>query len=164
MTEMMGVTIVIGGNIEHEKWCEFIEAFEELALFDDYGIYDGRLTGSGESNYGDTSAVQSLCEEYNLSYRASSDARYEYDGDVTVYHPGMAESQTRLADQSGNAAVTLDSLKEAHDAGRTLADLIVQFQPFLQPIPNLLIDGKRATDANLADRPEYEEESACSSS
>jgi hypothetical protein len=71
----------------------------------DFDANDNTLTLSGEMNYGwGTNAPDTTLVELGIAFVASTDAKYEYDGDIAWWAPGMADIDGRPA---GNAGVTL---------------------------------------------------------
>lgn len=162
MSEMMGVDVRLkvrpewlttvhrgSGDLE---WDEVVPAegapgvlealFEQLE-----SVYyaDDVLHLSGELNYGFPSSegFDDLLREAGIPFAGSSDAKYEFDGDVTWWVPGMALAMIR---PSGNEGVTLSG----HQYRALVESLIVNREDDVYYIDRL-IGLKDALDEHFVD-------------
>lgn len=84
------------------------------------------------------------CQEHNLTYWVAVDGKYEYDGKVFFWQPGMATEVRFAATQSGDPTLTYDDLKSRLDAGKTLAEVVAELEPAAwseDKIPPLILVG-----------------------
>lgn len=149
MTEMIPTTIVFGGNIARadvERLNE--ELLEGGDTIESAAAAGACVTTSGDSNYGTAEDLCDLLRELGLTYRRTSDAKYEYDGDGVLCRPakgvlpdGEDYSETPFGcTQDGMAYVTHSDLKIALDAGRSLADVVKGLDDLMQAIPPIVIE------------------------
>ena len=55
--------------------------------------------------YGEFEELEELCRELGLSYDRTSDARYEYDGELVRWRAGMEEPLVEDADKNGKRLI-----------------------------------------------------------
>ena len=91
-----------------------------------------------QARYGEFEELEVLCRKLGLSYDRISEAKYEYDGEVVNWRPGMEQPLVEKADQSGNALIDrerveacLATLKagRVEDGIKALQDLVPDIAP-----------------------------------
>lgn len=151
MTEMIGTTINIGGHISLVEWQTFVREARSTGWdMTEFEILpDETLYWSDELNYGNFDDIFETCVEAGLSVAAHSDARYEWDGHLKVWHPGIGDPRESGCTQSGLPLIPLTALKSECDAGRNLADVMRDLEPLMREVPALRINGKPVTNDDL---------------
>jgi len=88
--------------------------------------------------YGEFPELEEICRELGLSYDRTSDARYEHDGELVRWRPGMERPLVENATQSGNPLIDrerveacLTTLKagRVEDGIKALQDLVPDVAP-----------------------------------
>ena len=91
-----------------------------------------------QARYGAFEELEEACRKLGLSYERISEAKYEYDGEVVNWRPGMEQPLVEKADQSGNALIDrerveacLATLKagRVEDGIKALQDLVPDIAP-----------------------------------
>jgi hypothetical protein len=77
---------------------------------------------SVEANYGRLPDLEEFCRKHKLTYHQRSEARYEYDGEISWWKPGMKQEQSTTATQDGVPTISLLELVAAIDKKRTAKD------------------------------------------
>jgi hypothetical protein len=120
MGESIGMKITIGGELP----ADLIEQFL-TELKDDLYEITGPTTEAelrreagkhpidwfATSNYGECESLKSFCENNNLSYIHQCEAKYEYDGEVSYWIPGMKQEVSCKATQDGDLTVKVDQIR-----------------------------------------------------
>ncbi len=135
--------------MSEEAWGFFVEDCVEANVsfsFDEAGC----LLVEGSREYGDTSAERTVLEDNGIGFRSTSDGRYEISGSVIAWFPGMRKPLTCPADQRGTPMLPVEKLAAAIAAGHDIARLAEAYEPFVRPMPAMTIDGRRATQGDLA--------------
>jgi len=156
MTEMMGVTVTAGGSVTRQTWREFMRDMAATGFT--FEVCSGHLHFSDEANYGNTDDVREACQNHGIAVRAACDAKYEWSGDVKVWFPGMPVELEAIADQTGAAVIPVADLQQWLKDGQTLKAVVERHEPFIRPIPPMLIDGQPVTDADLEDAADDEDD------
>lgn len=120
MSEYIGMTIEIGGNLKAKYIPDFLEAIN-TDVVDYTGIESNikaihaasgtKLKIYGSSNYGECETLKTFCRKHKLSYIHSCEAKYEYDGEICYWEPGKRNEYRTNATQSGDELVSLETIK-----------------------------------------------------
>lgn len=65
-----------------------------------------------QARYGEFEELEELCRQLGLSYDRTSEARYEYGGELVRWRPDMERPMIEDADQSGKPMVHCDRIEE----------------------------------------------------
>lgn len=89
--------------------------------------------------------LEELCRRLDLPYDRNSDARYEYDGELARWRPGMESPLVELATQAGHPLVPRDRVEaclslfqdgRVEDGIKALQELL----PEVTPLPRFQLD------------------------
>jgi len=114
MSEMIGVTFTVGGNIpvglvkellaltpeSGPSEQDILEGLGEPAVFD------------GAENYGNLDDLKAFCRVNKLSYMHHTDAMNEYSSDTEYWKPGMVVPVVVSSDQGGRFMVSMKESRE----------------------------------------------------
>jgi hypothetical protein len=140
--EEIGAVIKIGGTLPRSKVKEFEALLPESGNFD--VIEKGERTpfyGNGSAPWGEFPELELFCQDNNLTYRRSSDTKYEYEGFTVYWEPDMDCVNYLLSNNDGQVYVTLSDLRGYAQSGSdTIADLIARLEAKTEKtIPPLVI-------------------------
>jgi hypothetical protein len=140
MGEYLGTTVSFGGKLKRSD----MERLEAVMLEGGDTLQDAHddqrsCTIAGESLYGEAEPLCQFLVELGLSYRRTSDAKYEWDGDGTFYNAATDEFIEFLCSQDGEPAIPLSALRQRHAAGATLLDIINELEAPMAQLPPLEI-------------------------
>ena len=88
--------------------------------------------------YGEFEELEERCRQLGLSYDRTSDARYEYDGELVRWRPGMDQPLVENATQSGHALIDRERVQacmaifqsgRVDDGIKALQDLVPEVAP-----------------------------------
>lgn len=120
MSEYIGMSIEIGGNLKAKLIPEFLEAINaditDLVGIDNSikgikAISGTKLKLYGSSNFGECEDLKAFCENNNLSYIHSCEAKYEYDAEICYWEPGKKCEYRTNATQSGDELISMETIK-----------------------------------------------------
>lgn len=121
MSESIGMKIEIGGTLPASLIKEFLK---ELNY--DLGDITGPTTEkelrseakgkttiswNAVTNYGECNSLKAFCRKHKLGYVHTCEAKYEYNGEIKYWVPGMKNEIIQSADQNGDVVVHLDQVK-----------------------------------------------------
>lgn len=134
MGDRFSMTLMIGGDIgEHDEellrdlhsleTSEEIEHEEHIRLFcyDVSGDHFNELTAK--------------LRGWGIPYDCHNQAKWEFDGAIVFWRPGMAEPQERLATQDASPVLCMSTLEHCLEKGQSLADVIKEFG--IPPLPEV---------------------------
>ena len=148
MPDCMPATIEIGGAIAERK----LDELESLlpggcgtnvlreAIDGGAPLHDE----DGDAPWGKLEDLEQFCRDNRLTFRRTSNAKFEYDGEVVYWRPRMAEPISNAASQDGHPYATLPGLQEALTQGRSLRSVVKELARFAQPIPPLTVRRRKA--------------------
>jgi hypothetical protein len=90
-----------------------------------------------ETGGGLAEEVTDLLTELGLHWKRVTDGKYEYDGDITIYHPVNGERTWQANTNGDDAMMTLESLRVAARAGKTIEAVIADLALSEQEPPAL---------------------------
>lgn len=136
MPDCMPATVHIGGKLRKAKLDELRALLPPTGDLDE-AIKEGKpfYGEDGDAAWGHFPELEEFCRKHNLTYRRTSDAKYEYDGEVVLWQPGMKKPISNAATQNGHVYTTVESLRAALDNGDTLRDVVDDLERFTRPIP-----------------------------
>ena len=88
--------------------------------------------------YGEFQELEEICRELGLSYDRTSDAKYEHDGELVRWRPGMEQPLVENATQSGSPLIDRDRVEaclatlkagRVEDGIKALQDLVPDVAP-----------------------------------
>ncbi|RVU18461.1 hypothetical protein [Methylobacterium oryzihabitans] len=87
------------------------------------------LTFEDAQDYGLTPGLDAFCRNHGLSYHRAWIARPGvFDAGVKFWQPGMASPVEESADDGGKPMITLAALRNCHEAGETLSDVMARLE------------------------------------
>lgn len=130
MAEYIPAVIHIGGPLPDDRLSElFAAAVEDGVTNVDGGpigdegdleaLIDGKrplMLMDPDASYGRLPALEAACEHIGLTYRRSSDAKYEYEAEIVSWAPGMEEPRWTRGSQDGTAVIGLATVRKLLDA------------------------------------------------
>lgn len=123
MSDTVWQLIAIGGDPgEHrEKIFELIN--DSFGDFEEDGEH---LVINEDMQMGDeaTEALKAFLREHGLSYDHHYEAKYDHEGEVWFWRPGMEEEKWSWALQDRQETVTVNDLQKMADEGLTLQQVI----------------------------------------
>ena len=142
MPDCIPATIMIGGKLRKAKLDEFRALLPPDGDLDEAIEKGEAFEGSdGDAAWGDFPELTAFCRKNKLTYRHSADAKYEYNGEVFWWEPGMKDPITSLATQEGRVYITGERLKVLLNQGGTLQDVVDDLERFAKPVPPLQVVG-----------------------
>jgi hypothetical protein len=94
-----------------------------------------------EGSYGEFDILCAWLTEHDLAWRWQQDAKYEFDGEVTVWFPGMAKPETTSGTQDGTATLSISELRTYQAEDWTLGRVLAKYAVFERKIPPLVLVG-----------------------
>lgn len=82
-----------------------------------------------EARYGQFDAIESACRELGLSFVRHSEARYEYDGELVWWQPGMNEVGWSCADQEANPLVAVSEIRRWLEQNLNVSKMLDRHTP-----------------------------------
>ncbi len=95
------------------NWCEEpVAASTPEELLTELKRHDSEVLSIGDDQaaWGEFE-LEDFLMEHNITFDRRSDAKYEHDGLLVQFRPGMKEPAERLATQDGEATLRLDDLR-----------------------------------------------------
>lgn len=87
------------------------------------------VTFEDAQDYGLTPNLDRFCQTHGLPYQRAWIARPGmFEAGVKFWKPGMASPVEEAADEGGEPMVTLAALRNAHEAGQTLTDVLARLE------------------------------------
>jgi hypothetical protein len=125
MSEPIGITIEIGGDLPANR----IEGFLEALRSECYDVVgpstENELrnkTGRNQTikinataNFGNCDDLMIFCRKNKLGYIHHCEAKYEYEAEITYWVPGMKKAKSLRADQGGTALINIEYVKPVTD-------------------------------------------------
>lgn len=140
MTEMTWTTMHIGGSLPSDKIDDLIEAADCFCNrdgdFDEKGIRlaaneNRSLCMQGDVNYGNPETLIDFCQNNNLPFWLHFGSGYEWDAGVQIWKPGDdGITEHGATDQGREPDISLQELRRAEKAGKTLSDVIADMARF----------------------------------
>ena len=147
MADYMAAHIEIGGKLTRCKLNELLSLIEELSA-EDYGssspnqeylqicadenkplaLYDD------QARYGEFPELEQFCIANKLTFKRKSSPKYEYEGQIRFFSTDSGESNISATDD-GEPYLKLSELKEYHDKGLTLREVIAKVAEFAGNMP-----------------------------
>ncbi len=118
MADEMGISVIAGGEITREAFDVLLAAIDKAGhSFDGLNPLGGAITMSSTANYGDTSDIRAALERAGLSYRASTDAKYEHSGEIYAWYapPPSARGPAQAPRHPSGAGRGQRALPPRHD-------------------------------------------------
>ncbi|MDP4027155.1 hypothetical protein Q8W71_31750 [Methylobacterium sp. NEAU 140] len=135
MGEYVMTTVIIGGPLAGRAGGVALIAAAEAYLVDAGSLVHEALaevrgvTFEGEQDYGLTPSLDAFCREHGLSYHRAWIARLGlFEAGVKHRSPGLEGPVEEAADEAGEPMITLVALRDGHDAGETLPDLLTRLE------------------------------------
>ena len=138
MPDCMPATIYIGGKLRKAKLDELRDLLPPVGDLDEAFRESKPFYGEdGDAAWGHFPELEEFCRKNKLTYRRTCDAKYEWDGEVVFWEPGMEEPISNRATQEGHPYAILPRLKAALEKGDTLCDVVADLSRFDKPVPPL---------------------------
>ena len=134
MSDRMYQLVTIGGDPgEHRE--KVMEMLEELESMDDeINEQSGGISISDCEASNDTfDDLKSFLREIGLSYDHVTEAKWEYDGTIQWWRPGMDEERWTHCTQSYDQTVVVSKLADMLGDGMTLAEALEKIT--IPPLP-----------------------------
>lgn len=98
-----------------------------------------------QARYGEFEELEELCRQLGLPYDRISEARYEHNGELVRWRPGMEEPLVETADQSGKPVILREQLEACLatlKAGRVQEGIkaLQDLAPDIAPLPRFEVD------------------------
>lgn len=107
---------------------------------------------NNEVSGGNTDELDAFCIKHNLSFDKRVDGKYEYNGEIHWWKPGLFNIQSWFdTDKEGKRImIGLETLEKNLKQGKTLAQVVKRLHRVAPPIPGLIVVGKLRTPQKLA--------------
>lgn len=132
MSDCMYQNIRIGGDagVNREKVLELMEelASEEIKESSECLYCD--CTEACEDSFDD---LKEFLRSVNLPYNHFLEGKWDYDGSIIWWRPGMEDELLSVATQSEDQTVRISDLAELAESGMTLADAVKELT--IPPLP-----------------------------
>ena len=157
MADRFSTQIEIGGSLKRKKLAEFISILQGDGLGLDYEdattealIAEAeRCSKEGEPlvvsaleiTFSGLDPTQEFCQQHKLSFIKRADGKYEYNGDLTWWKPGMRRAET-WEDTDKDATkvmISLEALKKLRRSRKTLDQVIQKLEKVAPPTGPFLI-------------------------
>lgn len=143
MSDHIPMTIRIGGELSLNT----LAGLENLVPGDgnlDEAISKGEAFygEDGDAPWGYDEDLEKFCRKHKLTYLRTTEAKYEYNGEIAFWKPGMKEPIANPATQDGQPYADLATLRHYHSKGKTLAQVIEDLKYFVQDVPPLIVRKK----------------------
>ena len=140
MPDCIPATIAIGGKLQEAKLAKLRDLLPPTGDLHE-AIKDGKpfYGEDGDAAWGDFSELEQFCRKNKLTYRRTTQAKYENDGEVVFWQPGMKEPISNRATQDGCPYAVLPCLKAALEKGDTLRDVVDSLSQFSRFCPALKV-------------------------
>jgi hypothetical protein len=127
MADRFYMTLVIGGDPgEHRDRLEAMiaEACVENRIEDEF-----LELNSDDLRFDDLDELATFCRQINLPYQLRCDAKYEYDGSLRWWSPGMDSEREGYCLQGGQRAFSSENLYAAVASGISLVEFLEMNMP-----------------------------------
>lgn len=124
MADRMYQKITIGGD-PGENRAKLMDMVDEL--HDEDGLEedsDGLVVSDSECSIGDFDELKAFLREANLPYNHFSEAKWDYEGNIIWWRPGMLQEEPSLATQRQEQTIAFEELEKAMEASMSLAHFI----------------------------------------
>ena len=132
MGEYVWTSVVIGGKLSRrtaDKLAEFEEEFEDSGDVADAIKQKYAVCFQGLVNFGNPNELLTFCRKHKLAYNSTWAAQCgAFGSGMEYWFPDMKEPVQVDADDDGRAVVTIRALQDKLKEGRTLADVIAQYE------------------------------------
>lgn len=126
------------------NWCEEpVAASTPEELLTELKRHDSEVLSIGDDQaaWGEFE-LEDFLMEHNITFDRRSDAKYEYDGLLVRFRPGMKEPAETLATQDGDPTIPLDELRPIqellrhgqHQQALAALDTLLDAIPHLPPL------------------------------
>ncbi|SEP49533.1 hypothetical protein SAMN04487843_13122 [Methylobacterium sp. ap11] len=133
MGEFVMTTVTIGGPLVDGEAVAGLAAavgryFGEADRLVDEALVGGtRLILEDLQDHGMTPDLDAYCQAHGLTYKRAWCARSGvFEAGLRHWRPGLAYVANEAADDAGEPMITLAALRNAHEAGKTLSDLLAR--------------------------------------
>jgi hypothetical protein len=132
MGEYVWTSIVIGGKLSRrtaDKLAEFEQEFEDSGDVKDAIKQSYAVCFQGEVNFGNPDELLTFCRVHKLAYNSSWAAKCgAFGSGMEYWFPDMEEPVQVDADEDCRAVITIRDLQNELKAGKTLAEVVGQFE------------------------------------
>ena len=106
---------------------------------------------NNEVSGGNTDPLDNFCIKHNLSFDKRVDGKYEYNGEIHWWKPGLTNVQTWYdTDKEGKRImIGIEKLEKMQAQGKSLADVLKRLRRIAPPVPGLVVIGKLKTDESI---------------
>ncbi len=169
MADRFATDVEIGGVIPRSLIPDLINAIQsagldlewndgtpsEQALRQELEGCDGKATlhvNATELAGGDINPLDEFCVANGIPFTKRVDGKYDYNGEIHWWHPGLSRIQTwsDTDKEASKVMLGLASLKEVLQAGKTLEQVVQQLEKVAPQVPNVQI----AASTHAAREPE----------
>src|SRR5665213_721232 len=151
MADRFATQFEIGGFLKREKLEEFISTLQsdgfglnyEDATVEAMIVEAERCSEEGkpfvvsalEIAWGDVDSTQEFCQKHKLCFIKRVDGKFEYNGDITWWHPGMRRPATweDTDKEASKVMISLEALKRKHRSHKTHAQVIKELERVAPP-------------------------------
>ncbi|KMO33053.1 hypothetical protein VQ02_22010 [Methylobacterium variabile] len=157
MGEYVMTTVTIGGPLEGAQAVAGLIAatgryFAEAERLVHEALAEGTsVTFEDLQDFGLTSDLDAYCQKHGLSYLRTWCARSGvFDAGLRHWRPGLASPAAELADDGGEPVMTLAALRNAHEAGEGLPEILARLdQAVSTAVPPLTLAPREAVGARV---------------
>jgi hypothetical protein len=135
MGEYVMTTVTIGGSLAGPATVAALIAaagvfFAEADSLVRDAIAEGTsVTFEDAQDYGLTPGLDTFCRQHGLTYHRAWIARAGvFEAGVKFWRAGMGSPVEEAADDGGEPMITLAALRNGHEAGQTLADVLARLE------------------------------------
>src|ERR1022692_3026042 len=157
MADRFATQFEIGGTLKREKLEEFISTLQsdgfglnyEDATVEAMIVEAERCSEEGEPfvvsaleiAWGDVDSTKEFCQEHKLPFIKRVDGKFEYNGDLTWWQPGMrrAEVWEDTDKEATRVMISLAALKKLRRSRKTLDQVIQKLEKVALPTGPLRI-------------------------
>lgn len=122
MADYMAAEIEIGGDLPKRKVKKFLAVLNNAGIAPDYGESctwtEDDLRASplravdAEARWGHFQELEAWLQDHGLSYIRTTEGKWEWDGAVVWWMPGMDQAKSVTADQQGGPVLELCELRK----------------------------------------------------
>lgn len=157
MGEYVMTTVTIGGPLANAQAVDALVAatgryFGETERLVREALAAGEsVTFEDLQDFGLTPTLDAFCQEHGLAYQRAWCARSGvFDAGVRHWRPGLTSPSAELADDGGEPVMTLAALRNAHEAGEGLPEILARLdQAVSTAVPPLSLAPSEAQGASM---------------
>ena len=147
MADYMAAHIEIGGKLARCTLNELLSLIEELSAEDYWSSFPNQeylqkctdenkplALYDDQARYGEFAELEEFCIANNLTFKRHNSPKYDYEGQIRFYSPDSGDKIIGATDD-GELYLKLSELKEYHDKGLTLQEVIAKVEAYYGNVP-----------------------------